>query len=335
MQQHRRMEPPTREENTPSLNGGTAQHAEEGRVNTHVQTENYLASVLVPRTTSTRDITALETAMQGLAPDDRHPVALELTATATSRHFLLRATSAMSLRHLADQVQARYPQAIIRPVDESDDPLSLQKGEDVSAVELCAGAATYLPLHAWRERQLLQEGADPLLGILGVFNHLPPNMRVAAQLCAPPGTPDVVTSLSPQVGRTSPRAGTPAGEARRKRGAGKWPQHVPTGRSWHPGRAAACLVALPAPTQCTDSTLAGAGGPLTATRQVAGSLPRPFGCPGRGRHSGACGSVPPRVRRIANQEPHRDYVPVRYAPGGREDGSPGLSRASAPLRILH
>jgi len=37
-------------------------------------------------------------------------------------------------------------------------------------VELQPGAAAYLPLHAWHERDLLQEGADPLLGMLAVFN---------------------------------------------------------------------------------------------------------------------------------------------------------------------
>src|SRR5512135_3763909 len=98
--------------------------------------EDCLAMVIVPRVTSSRDIAVLETAMQGLALDKQHPVALELSATASSRHFLLRATSRMSQRHLADQVQARYPQAIIRPMSESDDPLLLQEGETVSVVEL-------------------------------------------------------------------------------------------------------------------------------------------------------------------------------------------------------
>ncbi len=160
---------------------------------THVQSvarnEEVLASVMVPRVTSTRDITVLETAMQGLALDDRHPVALELAATASSRHFLLRATSAMSQRHLADQVQARYPQAIIRPVGDPDDPLVLREGETASAVELRAGAEAYLPLRAFRERELLQEGADPLLGIMGVFNHLPATMRVVTQLALVPAPP--------------------------------------------------------------------------------------------------------------------------------------------------
>src|SRR5713226_2127855 len=160
---------------------------------THVQSvarnEEVLASVMVPRVTSTRDITVLETAMQGLALDARHPVALELAATASSRHFLLRATSAMSQRHLADQVQARYPQAIIRQLAKPHDPLALREGEVVSAVELRAGAAAYLPLRALRERELLQEGADPLLGIMGVFNHLPSHMRVVTQLALMPASP--------------------------------------------------------------------------------------------------------------------------------------------------
>ncbi len=148
----------------------TTKQADEGMLMTNRQivvgNECFLASVIVPRATSTRDITVLETAMQGLVLDAHHPVGLELAATATSRHFLLRATSAMSLKHLLDQVQARYPQAIIRPMGESDDPLVLREGETVSAVELRAGAAAYLPLRTFRERELLQEGADPLLGIL-------------------------------------------------------------------------------------------------------------------------------------------------------------------------
>src|SRR3989440_12050455 len=151
--------------------------------------ECFLASVLVPRAASTRDIVALETAMQGLAQDDRHPVALELAATATSRGFLLRATSAMALSHLCSQIQARYPQAIIQPVALEHDPLALCQREKVSVVELCAGAAVYLPLRAFREREWQQEGADPLLGILGVFNHLSSHMRVVTQLALLPASP--------------------------------------------------------------------------------------------------------------------------------------------------
>ena len=188
-----RSELSSRVDDTTEQIGMSGRQEAEGMVmaHTHIvaRNEDLLASVIVPRTSSSRDITVLETAMQGLALDDRHPVALEVAATATSRHFLLRATSAMSLMHLVDQVQARYPQAIIRSLTQEDDPLVLPEGETVSAVELRAGAAAYLPLRVFRERELLQEGADPLLGILGVFNHLPSHMRVVIQLALIPAPP--------------------------------------------------------------------------------------------------------------------------------------------------
>jgi hypothetical protein len=143
-----------------------------------------LLHVQVPRSASTRDITALETAMHGLALDAAHPVALELAATATARHFLLRATTPVALKHLAAQIQARYPQADLCPPLE--DPLHLQEGETLAAVELLPGAASYLPLRSWKERELLKEGTDPLLGILAVFNSLPPHVRAVAQLALIP-----------------------------------------------------------------------------------------------------------------------------------------------------
>jgi len=190
MQRQKSRESSIRPGDTLNRAGETAQHAGERTVSAPVQGEDSLASVIVPRVASSRDITALETAMQGLVPDVRHPVALELAATSSSRQFLLRATSAMSQKHLCDQVQARYPQALMRQLTRQDDPLVLREGELVSAVELRAGAAAYLPLRRWRERELLQEGADPLLGILGVFNHLPPTMRVVAQLALIPAPPE-------------------------------------------------------------------------------------------------------------------------------------------------
>jgi len=161
----------------------------EGQVKTREAHNGLLSSLMVPRASSTREIAALETAMQGLALDTRHPVALELAATATARQFLLRATTPLAQQHLADQIQARYPQASIQPVVAEDDPLVMRTGEAVSVVELRAGAAAYLPLRNWRERELLQEGADPLLGVLAVFNHLPTQMRVVAQLALLPASP--------------------------------------------------------------------------------------------------------------------------------------------------
>ncbi len=143
--------------------------------------------VVPPRNASTRDIAALETVMQGLALSSRHPVALEIASTAQGCQFLLRAISPAALEHLAAQIQARYPQAEIRPL--AEDPLMVGPDETVRAIELHPGAASYLPLRSWRERELPAEGTDPLLGLLAAITHLPPNIRVVSQLALLPLPP--------------------------------------------------------------------------------------------------------------------------------------------------
>src|SRR5260370_28373156 len=109
-----------------------------------------VVQVVPPRTASSRDIAALETVMQGLALDTRHPVALELARTESGRQFLLRATTRAALAHLADQIQARHPQARRQPL--APDPLVLRAGETVSAVELRPAATSHLPMRSSRER---------------------------------------------------------------------------------------------------------------------------------------------------------------------------------------
>ena len=143
--------------------------------------EDYLVlQVVPPRTASSRDMAALETVMQGLALDTRQPVALEIARTENGRQFLLRANSRAALAHLAAQIQARYPQAKIQPP--AHDPLILRQGEIVTAVALGPGAASYLPLRAFRERELPTEGTDPLLGLLAAMSHVPAHIRIVTQL---------------------------------------------------------------------------------------------------------------------------------------------------------
>jgi hypothetical protein len=139
------------------------------------------------RASGTRDLPALETALAGLALDERSPIALELAATTTTRQFLLRAEQMVALRHLERQVQARYPQASISPV--ATDPLALAPGEACSVIELRPGAASYLPLRSWKAREIITEGTDPLLGILAAFSSLPDGARAVAQLACVPASP--------------------------------------------------------------------------------------------------------------------------------------------------
>ena len=69
------------------------------------------------------------------------------------------------------------------------DPLALAPNEVVSAVELCPGAAPYLPLRTWRDRELQGQGTDPILGVLAALSHIDSEMRVVAQLSLLPMKP--------------------------------------------------------------------------------------------------------------------------------------------------
>src|SRR4051812_162162 len=146
-----------------------------------------LLRVLPARADSARDLPALETAMQGLALDRRSPIALELMATATQRQFLLRAEQQGALRHLASQIQARYPQSVIGPQEQ--DPIYLLPNEDCSVIELRPGAPPYFPLRSLEPRDLLAEGTDPLLGILSAMGDIPAGTRAIAQLALVPAIP--------------------------------------------------------------------------------------------------------------------------------------------------
>src|SRR5712692_7086516 len=157
---------------------------QEGREAMDLSEETPLVWQVIPPRTARRDLPALETAMAAL--DEQHPIALEIAGSATMRMFLVRATSRPSQDHLADQIYARYPQASLLPLSGKQDPLQQLDGEALSVVELSAGAASYLPLRSWRERELLQEGTDPVLGLLAALGKLPPELRVIAQLALVP-----------------------------------------------------------------------------------------------------------------------------------------------------
>jgi hypothetical protein len=126
--------------------------------------------------------------MQSLVLDRQHPIALELAGTAERRSFIVRATSQAALDHAEALLRAQYPQSEIRPLKAHEDPFRLDPDEDISAVELVAGTAAFLPLRTWKEAQ--KEGTDPLLGLLAAMGHLPERTRVIAQLGLIPAVSD-------------------------------------------------------------------------------------------------------------------------------------------------
>ncbi|GHO93591.1 hypothetical protein KSF_036390 [Reticulibacter mediterranei] len=134
---------------------------------------------------------ALEAAMQSLVLDQKHPVALELAGTAERRSFIVRATSQTALYHVEALLRSQYPQLGVEPLRAYEDPFLLQSHEDVSAIELVAGAAPYMPLRSWQDSKQKPQGeVDPLLGLLAALSKLPDGMRAVTQIGLVPAPPN-------------------------------------------------------------------------------------------------------------------------------------------------
>ena len=146
----------------------------------HTQWPTFALHIIPPLHSSTEHAIALEATMQSLVLDRQHPIALELAGTTERRSFIVRATSQAALDHAEALLRAQYPQSEICPLKAHEDPFRLDPDEDISAVELVAGTASFLPLRTWQEAQ--KEGTDPLLGLLAAIGHLPERTRVIAQL---------------------------------------------------------------------------------------------------------------------------------------------------------
>nr|MBF6592391.1 hypothetical protein [Ktedonobacterales bacterium] len=145
-----------------------------------------LAYKVITSRNSMREMVALETAMQGLALSEDHPVALEIAGTAAEQMWIIRGTTPDSIDHVQRQIRARYPQAEFVALQGDEDPFRIAPGETVSVDELVAGAESYLPTRSWDEKALQKEGTDPLLGVLAAIEHLPPDLRAVAQVAIVP-----------------------------------------------------------------------------------------------------------------------------------------------------
>lgn len=144
------------------------------------------AVVVTPPQAGSRDKPGwLVDASHTMALDAKHPVALEIAGTAQQKLFCVRAATPEALNHATAQLQARHPQAGVEILPLDQDPFHLESGEIASAIEL-ASADVSLPLRSWNERDRMEEGADPLLGILGALDDLPAQVRVIIQLALAP-----------------------------------------------------------------------------------------------------------------------------------------------------
>ena len=135
-----------------------------------------LLAVTPPRT-GERTLLAVENLLGSIAVPE--PFALELAGDADGVTLLARCASDQVVR---GQIATRYPQARIHEVPSDEDPLLLTEGEQAWSMTLRSGGPEFVPLRSFRDDDLLDAGADPLMGLLGALSELREGERVVARL---------------------------------------------------------------------------------------------------------------------------------------------------------
>ncbi len=135
-----------------------------------------LLEVTPPRT-GERTLLGVENLLQSIAAPE--PFALELAGQASGVSLLARCSGDDVVRA---QIAAHYPQARVRELDPAEDPLVLDEDEQAWSITLRPSGPPYAPLRAFRDRDLLDPGSDPLLALVGALGRAGAGERLVARL---------------------------------------------------------------------------------------------------------------------------------------------------------
>ena len=135
-----------------------------------------LLAVTPPRT-GERTLLGVENLLQSIAVPE--PFSLELAGGMDGVTLMARCLDDQVVR---SQLSAHYPQARIQKVDEQEDLLRLEDGEQVWSITLRADGPEYVPLRTFRDDDLLDPGSDPLIALMGALSALYEGERVVARL---------------------------------------------------------------------------------------------------------------------------------------------------------
>ena len=80
------------------------------------------------------------------------------------------------------QLGAHYPQGSIQELTPEEDPLRLSEGEQAWSREVHVKGPEYAPLRPFRSDDLVEEGADPLIALIGSMSELDAGERLVARL---------------------------------------------------------------------------------------------------------------------------------------------------------
>ena len=107
------------------------------------------------------------------------PFALEIAGDADGVVLMVRCRDKQVVKQ---QLGAHYPQAMIEEVALDDDPMRLKEGEQAWSTTLRLQGPEYLPLRTFRDDDLLDQGSDPLIALIGSMSDLEEGERLVARL---------------------------------------------------------------------------------------------------------------------------------------------------------
>ena len=143
-----------------------------------------LFSVTPPRT-GERTMLGVENLLQAIAVPE--PFSLELVGNRDGVTLLVRCLDSQAVRR---QIAAHYPQARVELIDARDDPLNAREDQEAWTMTLRSSGPDQVPLRQFRDADLVDEGSDPMLALVGALSALRDGERIVSRL--------LLRSLGPQ-----------------------------------------------------------------------------------------------------------------------------------------
>ena len=135
-----------------------------------------LLAVTPPRT-GERTLLGVENLLGSIAVPE--PFSLEIAGDAAGVTLLARCREGSFVKQ---QLGVHYPQARVSEVAPEDDPLWLAEGEQAWSMSLRLQGPEYLPLRTFRDDDLLDQGSDPLISVIGSLSDLEEGERLVARM---------------------------------------------------------------------------------------------------------------------------------------------------------
>ncbi len=132
---------------------------------------------ITPPGTGERTMLGVENMLQSIAVPE--PFSLEIIGDSDGVRFLIRCLDASVVRR---QVAIHYPQARVRQLGPESDPMRLDDNEEAWTMQLTSSGPDQVPLRLFRDDDIIREGSDPMLAVVGAVSSLRPDERMVTRL---------------------------------------------------------------------------------------------------------------------------------------------------------